>query len=168
MAGVSTLRLPQVAGGLWWEEAAVVPVKLRGRDGQPRSPGAGEGGESIAMLVGRNACPQTLLVTRSVGCTCACTATSHLRSCLTPWGVRGFQNTRCLCCRVCACKMCPLHAHRPAPPCMYIADVLTTVGFAFHSTWTRTAPWGTCSGGSWMCQLVRLVSPCPFLQPTVP
>lgn len=35
------------------------------------------------------------------------------------------------------------------------------VGFASHSTWTRTVPWGTCCGGSWMCQLVRLVSPVP-------
>lgn len=40
VAGVSTLLLAQVAGRLWWEEAAMVPVKLRGRDGQPSGPGA--------------------------------------------------------------------------------------------------------------------------------
>lgn len=46
VAGVSTLWLPQVARGLWWEEAAVVSLKLCGRDGQPSNPRAREGGMS--------------------------------------------------------------------------------------------------------------------------
>lgn len=45
-AGVSALWLPQVAWGLWWEEAAVVPLKLCGRDDQSSNPRAGEGGMS--------------------------------------------------------------------------------------------------------------------------
>lgn len=41
LVGVSTRWFSQVAGGLWWEEAAVVPVQLCGRDGQScSSPGA--------------------------------------------------------------------------------------------------------------------------------
>lgn len=51
--GSAPLWLPQVAGGLWWEEAAVVSVQLRGRDGQPCGPGAREGGESRAVWVGQ-------------------------------------------------------------------------------------------------------------------
>lgn len=44
VAGVCTLWLPQVARRLWWEEAAVVPLKLCGRDDQSCNPRAGEGG----------------------------------------------------------------------------------------------------------------------------
>lgn len=50
VAGVNTLWLPQVARGLWWEEAAVVPLKLCGRDDQSSSPGAREGGMSGTTL----------------------------------------------------------------------------------------------------------------------
>lgn len=157
VAEIHAMLLPQVAGGLRGEEAAVVPVELCGGDGQPRSPGAREGGECRAMRGGTR---QSHTVTQPL----SLAVHSH-----SPEGPQFPGHTCCLCCHVCACGVCLLRAHG-TPPSMHVyggrADA--PVGFALHSTWTRTAPWGTCSGGSWMCRLVRLVSPHPVFQPTVP
>lgn len=113
------------------------------------------------MLLEQGPRPQTLLVHTPVTW-CAYTATSHPQSSHTPlWGP--CIHVVCLLVR----RVCCLHT---ALPHMHIhsrhAD--GPMGFVLHSTWMRTAPWGTCSVGSWMCQPVRLVSPHLIFQPTVP
>lgn len=83
------------------------------------------------------------------------------------WG-HGFQDTCCVCVVLCMLVRCVVACTQTARPMhAYSRHADEPMGFAFHSTWTRTAPWGTCSGGSWMCRLVRLVSPHPVFQPTV-
>ena len=112
VVGVSTMWLPQVAGGLRGEEAAVVPVKLRGGDGQPCIPGAGEGGEHGAMVVGHAS---------HTHCQGACARTAPI-ICgpLTPTVGPWFPgHILCLCCPAYAREMCCcMHTDRPSHACV--------------------------------------------------
>lgn len=111
----------------------------------------------LELLAEQESHPQ-LPCAHTVICACACIATPHVRS-SQPWCPWSPTYTctliRCICCM----QQTSPHTH------VYRRPADEPVGFASHSTWTRTAPWGTCCGGCWMFQLVRSVSPILFSHP---